>query len=145
MGNRKQCTKCGGNFSSEECTSKFHEILGLEFSNPEYGKMHHFSVPSYNLQHNLYSKKGWIEVWKMLDKFVNEDKDPDVARKEINQFFNGNKKEFSMVKGDKFVEVENVNWSFTLNDVDVSSSKNYCIDVFTWARSVLEDSAYLLK
>jgi len=48
------CQFCGAQVSGgvDECMEKFAELCGVEFSNPEYRKVHFLSVDAHALQHS---------------------------------------------------------------------------------------------
>lgn len=111
---------------------------------PAYGAVHHLSVPCYLLQHNVYSQRGWLEVRKLLSRFVYDGWTPAMARRAI-QAQATSRRTWNLTRGPKLPGVELIAWSFTIADVRLGRAEDYCADVLTWARRVLTDSAALIR
>mgnify|MGYP006998749610 FL=1 len=111
---------------------------------PAYGAVHHLSVPCYLLQHNVYSQRGWLEVRKLLSRFVYDGWTPAMARRAI-QAQATSRRTWNLTRSPKLPGVEQIAWSFTIADVRLGRAEDYCADVLTWARRVLADSAALIR
>jgi len=139
------CPQCRGVFSGEErCRERFDLGQVKEMEQPAYGAVHHLSVPCYLLQHNVYSQRGWLEVRKLLSRFVNDGWTPAMARRAI-QAQATSRRTWNLTRGAKLPGVEQIAWSFTIADVRLGRAEDYCADVLTWARRVLADSEELVR
>lgn len=138
----QKCALCGGEFpAGEQCRDRFDLCLALEFENPvTYGAVHHLTVPCYMLQHNGYSREGWLEVRKMVAQFVEEGVTPAEIRKRNRARLDSRQREWSITKGPKLAEFDTITWSRTIADVRLDDPQTYCADVERWAESVLADA-----
>jgi hypothetical protein len=135
------CSQCGAIYESgDKCDERFSLILSKEFENPEYGAVHHLSVPSYHLQHNLYSKEGWLVTRSLVYQFINDGLTPEMARRMNRSGLSSSTREFNITRGEKLLGVNDIKWSITIADVRLDSSETYCQDVTKWAASILRDS-----
>ena len=86
--------------------------LALEFENPgTYGAVHHLTVACYMLQHNRYSREGWLQARALLAEFVDQGANPDQVRREHRQAFNQQKRTWSFTRGDKLAEFDRIVWT----------------------------------
>ena len=140
------CAHCGARFPQGiACEEQFHISQAHEFEDPAYGAVHHLSVPSYRLQHNRYSRRGWLEVRALLHRFVFTGLTPQMARRELATSASSSNRDWSLTKGEKLAGVDQIDWSLTLADVRLASAAHYCSDVMDWARAVLSDSEQLVQ
>ena len=107
--------------------------------------MHHLSVPCYWLQHNMYSRTGWLQVRKLLYRFVYEGLTPQEVLKENKKSPDSGKRSGSFTRGEKLAGVENIHWAFTIADIRLDTPENYNADVLEWAKHVLADSEALIR
>jgi len=115
----------------------------LEGDDPAYYAVHHLSVPAYFLQHNMYSREGWLAVHKLLREFVFEGLAPQDARQKYKHAVDSGKRTFNIVRGEKLSDVEQITWHITVADVRLDTAEHYCEDVRRWARQVCQDGAAL--
>ncbi|MCW5875044.1 MAG: hypothetical protein KIS88_10405 [Anaerolineales bacterium] len=142
--NDLNCPQCGGKVpEGVQCSDRFWEGQILEGSHPAYYAVHHLSVPAYYLQHNLYSRQGWLAVHKLLSEFVFDGLTPENARRKIGRHVDSRNRTFSIVRGEKLLGVEQIEWGLTIADVRLDTAEHYCADVRRWARQVCKDSAAL--
>ncbi|MBP1694274.1 MAG: hypothetical protein H6Q37_2157, partial [Chloroflexi bacterium] len=89
------CSQCGANFSSDEtCQDRFNLNQLKELEQPAYYAVHHLSVACYMLQHNAYSRDGWLAVRDLLFQFVSMGLTPTMARRQNQvRFDNGKRKQ----------------------------------------------------
>lgn len=139
------CPPCGAVFpSGETCQDYFNAGQIKEVENPDsYYAVHHLSVPCYMLQHNIYSREGWLAVRTLLAEFVAGLTPAEVRRRNRHNWDNG-QRNWSITKGPKLAGVEQLIWSRTVADVRLDTAEHYCADVRQWAASVLADSAQLV-
>ena len=139
------CRQCGARLAPEQtCEDVFYLGQIKEVEDPAYYAVHHLSVPCYMLQHNFYSRQGWLEVYGLLAEFVNG-LTPGEARRRNRESMDSGKRTFSITRGAKLDGVEQMKWSFTVADVRLDSAEYYCADVRRWAECVLADSAELVR
>jgi hypothetical protein len=62
---------------SPSCVSQVTEL-----EQPAYYAVHHLSVAGYMLQHNIYSRDGWLETRELLSQFVHHGLTPAMARRQ---------------------------------------------------------------
>ncbi len=138
------CPQCGAALDpGETCRERFDALQLLELASPAYYAAHHLSVPTWMLQHNEYSRRGWLEVRRLLAEFVHEGVTPEEARRRARGASSGSRKGWSITRGPKLAEVEGVEWTRTVADVRSDSAEHYVEDVRRWAESVLEDTEHL--
>ncbi|HRN50934.1 MAG TPA: DUF5946 family protein [Anaerolineales bacterium] len=142
--NDLNCPQCGGKVpEGAQCSDRFWEGQILEGDNPAYYAVHNFSVPTYYLQHNMYSREGWLAVHKLLSEFVFDGLAPEDARQKIARQVDSGNRTFSIVRGEKLLGVEQIAWGLTIADVRLDTAEHYCADVRRWARQVCKDGAAL--
>jgi hypothetical protein len=140
------CPQCGANFTSDEtCQDRFNISQLKELEQPSYYVVHHLSVASYILQHNVYSRKGWLTVRELLLQFVYRGLTPAMARQQNRMKFDSGHRTWSITKGAKLPGVENIAWTYTIADVRLDTAELYCADVRRWAESILADSEQLIR
>ena len=65
---------------AETCEQAWGECLALEFSDPEYGAVHHLTVSAYMLQHpGRLSAGGWWAERRLLAEFLDDPGRPVAA------------------------------------------------------------------
>ncbi len=135
-----KCALCGGTFSPDEtCEERYNQCLALEFGQPGYGVVHHLTVPCYYLQHNLYSREGWLHARQLLVAFLEEGASPEEVRQRQKQHLDSGQREWHLTKGEKFPGFESIIWTRTIADVRTDTPEVYKRDVEAWAKSVLAD------
>ena len=140
------CPECGGQFTAgETCTDRYHACLALEYPNPAYGQVHHFTVLAYMLQHpQQLSADGWQAMRQLLRQFLLDGISPARMRQLIQQQQKTQPKSFSMVKGEPAVQPRWA-WSKTIMDVRLDTPTIYCADVRAWAEAIHNDIQQNLK
>lgn len=138
------CPQCGAALNpGETCRERFDAAQLIEVVDPAYYAVHHLSVPCYMLQHNFYSRRGWLAVRRLLDEFLNQGLTPQAARKRDAAKMDSGKRTWSITKGPKLPGVGDVRWSFTISNVRTDTAENYCAGVRRWAEAVLADTLHL--
>ncbi|HEV2239390.1 MAG TPA: DUF5946 family protein [Ktedonobacterales bacterium] len=139
------CPQCGATYSTDEtCASRFNDCQAREFSDPAYFAVHHLSVPCFMLQHDHYSRAGWIRVWRLLVRFL-DGLAPEQARRDARKAGAGGNRMPSLTRGPKLVGVAAVTWSRTIADVRRDSAEQYCADVRAWTAQVVRDAEELMR
>lgn len=116
----------------------------LEIEQPAGYAVHHLSVPSYRLQHNGYSRAGWLQARELLRQFVDEALTPTEARRRNRIRVDSGHRSWSITRGPKLPGVEKIRWTVTVADIRLDTPEHYCGDVRRWAQRVLADSADLV-
>jgi hypothetical protein len=140
------CPKCKAEYLQEgSCQERFDLLQAKELSDPRYYTVHYLSVPSFMLQHNLYSFNGWIEMRWILNNYINNRWTPEMARQHLKQNKGKQGEKYSYTRSLDLIEVEKIPWSCLITSVRDSSPEEYCEDVRKWATSVVQDSAQTIK
>ncbi len=140
------CPQCGAHHKTPEtCEDRFNTSQLLELEKPEYHAVHHLSVLCYMLQHNLYSREGWLLARELMYQFVYRGLTPAMARRQNLLALDGEYRNFSITRGPKLPGVEEIMWDRTIADVRLTSADLYCADVLNWAKSVLALSEKLVR
>jgi hypothetical protein len=120
-------------------------LLAAELEQSGYYAMHHLSVPCYMLQHNIYSREGWLWARDGLNRFVYHGLTPAMARRQNRIKVDSGHRDFSFTRGPKLPGVEQIAWQQTIADVRLDSVEHYTADVLAWAKSILADSEELVR
>lgn len=140
------CPQCGAHYSTDEtCEDRFHSDQLAEHEQPGYGTVHHLSVPCYMLQHNAYSRAGWLWARDLLFQFVYHGLTPETARRRNRINMDSGHRKFSITRGPKLPGIEDIGWKQTIGDVRLDSAEGCCADVLGWAKSILADSEELVR
>jgi len=139
------CPQCGATYPTDEtCEDRFNISQITELERPDYYVVHQLSVPCYMLQHNGYSRLGWLEVYKLLGEFV-QGLRPEEARRRMRGNMGSDKRGWSLTRGEKLAGVAGIAWTRTIADVRLDTAEYYCADVRAWAASIIADAAALVR
>jgi hypothetical protein len=97
------------------------------------------------LQHNAYSREGWLAVRELLYEFIFRDLTPAMARQQNRMKLDSGHRTWNLTKGVKLPSVENIKWTYTIADVQLDTAETYCADVLRWAERILENSEQLVN
>jgi hypothetical protein len=138
-----QCPECGAPITEEDnCTDRFYRFLILEFSDPEYGAVHHLTVAAYMLQHpSRLSRKGWQEMRALLSQFLDQGLSPQAQRARMRAEVDSGRRTWSLMKGPRLQLPAGYAWSLTILSVVESDAAQYRLDIERWARQALRDAA----
>lgn len=140
------CPQCGAKLpAATTCQDVFDACLLKEMEAAAYGAVHHLSVPSYILQHNVYSAEGWLNARELLSQFAHRGLRPSEARRRNRIRLDSGRRSWSLIRGPKLPGVEQIRWTFTVADVRLDTAEHYCADVWRWADSILADSEALIR
>jgi hypothetical protein len=140
------CPQCGARLSPAlTCRDQFNLGQVLELEQPAAYAVHQLSVPAYMLQHNIYSREGWLHTRALLDQFVHHGLTPQMARRQNRDKVDSGHRNFSFTKGPKLPGVESIAWTVTVADIRLDTPDHYSADVRHWAKSVLADSEPLIR
>ena len=136
------CPECGAVESL--CKNRFDEFLVLEFTDAEYGIVHHLTVAAYMLQHSSkLTREGWLHMRELLNEFLVENKSPAFIRKENKDLVDSGKRKFKITSKDGLPVINKSTWVKTILDVRAENAETYCADVTAWAKSALDEAATL--
>lgn len=139
------CPQCGASYpTAETCEDRFNTSQLTELERPAYYAVHHLSVPCYMLQHDAYSRRGWLEVYALLADFV-AGLTPGEARRRMRVGVSGTNRAWSFTRGEKLAGVAGIPWTRTIADVRLDTAEQYRADVRAWAASILADAADLVR
>ncbi len=109
-----RCPQCGATYSVDEtCEDHFSAGQALELTDPSSYAVHHFSVPCFMLQHNRYSRDGWIWARELLARFLGR-LAPEEARRQSRTAVDSGNRTYSFTKGPKLAGVDAIAWTSTL-------------------------------
>ena len=138
MDNTTLCPECGA--PDAACEIRFNECLALEFSDADYGAVHHLTVAAYMLQHSSkLTRDGWLYERNLLKEFLVENKPPALIRKQNKDLVDSGKRTFKIKSTDGVPVISKTTWKKTIMDIRMEDAEDYCEDVRTWAKFVLED------
>jgi hypothetical protein len=123
------CVHCG----LEDCEARFHECLMLDFSDGNYGAVHHLVVSTYMLQHNRYTDEAARDMLAFIAKQL-ESTPTEFDKEQIRSKTQG---ETRVIRRDPAPRLE-VHWRLTINDVDTRSGDAYQRTARSWAKATLE-------
>jgi hypothetical protein len=139
------CSLCGARYDAGDgCQERFNLALAKEIEDPAYGIVHHLTVPAYMLQHNGYSRAGWLYSRALLAEFVNGGRSPAEARHRNRRALDSGNRDWSITRGPKFERFDEITWTRTIADIRFHDADRYCADVRAWATAVLADSKLVL-
>jgi hypothetical protein len=140
------CPVCGAILPNGTTCREFFDLSQLkEIEGPEYYAVHHLSVLCYMLQHNIYSRGGWLGAHDLLDQFIYRGLTTAAARRQNRKKLDNGKRDWSLTKGEKLPGVEAVKWTFTIADVRLDTAEHYCADAHKWAETILADTEQLVN
>lgn len=132
------CPECGA--PETLCTTRFDELLVLEFTDAGYGAVHHLTVAAYMLQHSSkLTREGWLHMRELLREFLIEKKPPTFIRKQNKDLVDSGKRKFKFTSKDGQPVIHKTTWTKTILDIRTETAEVYCADVTVWTRSVLVD------
>jgi len=139
MGLRMNCPACGA--PENLCKNRFDEFLVLEFTDPDYGAVHHLTVATYLVQHSgQLTREGWLHERDLLREFLVENKPPAFIRKQNKDLVDSGKRTFKFKSKDGKPVINKTSWTKTILDVRTENAQVYCEDVTAWARSALKEA-----
>ena len=139
------CPQCEASYSADEtCEERFNACQLQEMADPAYYAVHHLTVLCFMLQHNRYSRKGWIMARDSVASFL-RGLTPEEARRRYRHVVDSRNRTFSITKGPRLAGVEAIAWTRTIADVRLDTAEHYRADVRAWAESIVRDSDELMQ
>ena len=137
------CPECGARDSL--CKTRLDEFLVLEFTDAEYGVVHHLTVSTYMLQHSSkLTREGWLHERDLLRQFLTEKKPPAFIRRQNRDLVDSGERKFKIKSRDGMPVINKTVWTKTILDVQTENAEDYCADVTAWAKSALEEAQGLV-
>jgi hypothetical protein len=136
-----RCPVCGAEFHGETCRERFERCLALDYEHPDsYGAVHHLVVACYMLQHNEYSRRGWLEARDLVTDAIRHGVTPADIRKRNRRSYDSGQRQWKLTRGEKMAGLDGIVWSRTIADVRLDNPDRYREDVVQWAESVRADT-----
>lgn len=137
------CAECGAPWTAEDnCEEQFHRFLVLEFTDPDYGAVHHLTVAAYMLQHpSRLSLKGWQAIRELLGQFVEDGVSPAEVRTRRQKSVDNRHRLWSFKKGPRLQLPSAFAWTQTILSIDDATAAQYRENIEQWARQTLADVA----
>jgi len=133
------CPECGA--PDRLCQARFDEFLILEFTDEDYGAVHHLTVATFMVQHSSrMTREGWLFELDLLRQFLVENKPPALIRKQIKDTVDSGKRTFKIKSKDGVPVINKSTWTKTILDVRAENAETYCQEIIAWARSVLKEA-----
>lgn len=137
-----RCPDCGARLpAGQSCYESFTAGQLKELDNPAYWAVHHLSVPCWLLQHDRYSRDGWLATYRLLIRFLRDGVPPATVLRQTQPKVASDRRSWSFSKGLKLPGVAEIRWSTTVADVELTTAEGYCAGVRRWAESILADAA----
>ncbi len=137
-----KCPECGAELApGKDCEDFFNLCLAHEYENPvSYGRVHHLTVACYMLQHNAYSREGWLAARDLVAQSLQHGMTPAELLKEKRSSVDSGSRKWSITRGKKIPGFDRIVWTRTIAAVRLDDPETYCADVKLWAASVLADT-----
>lgn len=137
-----RCPQCGAPLAGGETCHDRHTAGQLkELANPAYWAVHHLSVPCWHLQHDGYSREGWLAAYRLLIRFLRTAAGPGSIHRGSRPAPGGDRSAASLTRGPRLPGAEAIRWSMTVAEVGLESAEGYCADIRRWAESIVADAA----
>jgi hypothetical protein len=125
MDNIATYPECGA--PENDCETRFHEFLVLEFTDAGYGAVHHLTVATYMLQHSSkLTREGWLHMRELLREFLINNKPPAFIRKQNKDLVDSGKRKFKIASKDGVPVIQKATWTKTILDVRTENAEVYC-------------------
>jgi hypothetical protein len=110
------------------CEEKFYHALTLDYTDLEYGAVHHLLVATYMLQHNRYTLQAAFDIVQVMQTLL--ETAPSQHHKQlVRQFSSGATR---VIRREPAPPLR-ATWQHTIGDVDLSSGEAYTRTVRLWA------------
>ncbi|WP_037550427.1 DUF5946 family protein [Spirochaeta lutea] len=121
----------------DQWDDRFHRILGVEYGDPEYFRVHHLLVLTYMIQTHSYSPEAFPEAVGLLKGFLAGESPQNVRKTEkTSKLLDSSQRTWRARRADDERRGDVFPWSMTIMDVRIDSAREYCGDVVRWARDV---------
>ncbi|CAA0092167.1 Uncharacterised protein [Mycolicibacterium vanbaalenii] len=124
------CPHCG----VDDCEAKFDACLDRDFSDPEYGVVHHLMVGAYMMQHGRYTDENVQGTADFLLRHLDEPPS-EATKREIRRWADG---PYRVIRraGESARDTADVLWPLSIGDIDLTTADRYRTCVRRWAEAV---------
>jgi hypothetical protein len=140
------CPECGAQLEDGiNCQSIFDSFLALEFSDPEYGKVHFITVACFMIQHGRYSDAALAWIQPALRAYLEEGLPVNELRRYAGAVINSSERSWKVLRAAQDKPLRRVNWRVTIADVaaHTGNAADYCACVRQWGMATLEQMGTL--
>jgi Family of unknown function (DUF5946) len=142
-----KCPECGAILLNKtSCQAIFESFLALEFTDPQYGRVHFLTVTCFMVQHGRYSDEAlaWIEP-HLRTVLEGEVTSRQIVQK-MNRVLGQGHRSWKVNRRPGEPPLLKIPWSMTIADVAVNhhDAHSYCARVEQWAYATLHEMQPLL-
>jgi hypothetical protein len=128
--NHETCQHCG----YANCQDMFHHALTLDFTDLEYGAVHHLLVTTYMLQHNRYTATAAKDIVAVMQTLL-ETTPSEYHKRLIRQQASNTT---HVIRREPAPPLR-TRWHYTIGGVDISSNEAYIRTVRAWATATFAE------
>lgn len=142
-----QCPECGAILTDENsCQTMFDSMLFLEYTKPDYGAVHLFTVGCYFIQHGLYSQEALIWIEHLLRDSVKVGLPSRYMLQQMGKATLDYSRTWKVLHQPSEPAQPKITWSMTIADVATSyhDAASYCDLVRMWAHTTFYEMQPLL-
>ncbi len=141
------CPHCGASLGEEtSCERIFDSLLFLEYTNPNYGAVHLFTVGCYFIQHGFYSQEALIWIEHLLRDSVKVGVPSRYMLQQMSRATGDHVRTWQVLRNPNAPQQAKISWSMTIADVasNYHDAKSYCNLVRMWAHTTFYEMRPLL-
>ncbi|WP_010275793.1 DUF5946 family protein [Paenibacillus senegalensis] len=138
------CPLCGAvSTEGKTCEEIYHEFLALEFTDPDYGRVHFLTVACYMIQHEGYSDESYVWVESALRKYLQEGWPISMIREDAAR---GPGRDKGVRRPADAPHLPKIAWSMTIADVaaQMHDAESYCRLIEQWGHAALKEMGPLV-
>ncbi len=142
-----QCPECGAMHSNEiSCQTIFDSFLFLEYTNPDYGAVHLFTVGCYFIQHGFYSQEALIWIEHTLRNSLKVGIPSRYMLQQMGKVADSQSRTWKVLRQPNTPQQPRISWSMTIADVasNYHDASTYCDLVRMWAHTTFYEMRPLL-
>jgi len=142
-----KCPECGAIHSQEtNCQTMFDSMLVLEYTLPDYGIVHPFTVGCYFIQHALYSQEALIWIEHILSDSIKFGVPSRYMMQNMSKATEGVNRSWKILRKANAPRQTKIAWSMTIADVATNyhDAGSYCELVRMWAHTTFNEMKPLL-
>jgi hypothetical protein len=124
----------------------FDSFLVLEYTKPDYGIVHPFTVGCYFIQHELYSQEALIWIEHILCDSLKFGFPSRYMLQNMRDATGGHKRTWKLLRQLNALPQPKISWSMTIADVATNyhDASSYCDLVRMWAHTTFYEMKPLL-
>jgi hypothetical protein len=142
------CPECGAYLNDgTTCQSIFDSFLVLEFTDPDYGKVHMLTVACFMIQHGRYSDEALIWIEHKLRAYLEDGTPIEQIRKQAGREAGQDTRTWKVTRQPGTLPPPKVSWSMTIADIasNYQDACSYCKLVTQWAHTTLSEMKPLTR